>query len=138
MPMCPEAYAMQTTALFESLQEAKALYAQKYGKSVDEPDQEEDCELQDDVPGFAVVGGGVEAQRSAYFKRVEALCEGLQAVKDSYAQRYGESVDEPEPEDIIEVQDGVSGVTVIGRGAAEQREAYDVRISALFGGLQER
>merc|ERR1719204_936817 len=124
-------------ALFEGLQEAKDLYAQRYGESVDLPEPEESFEEQDGAPGVTVVGVGVDAQRVAYTMRMDALFESLQEAKGLYAQRYGESVDLPEPEESFEEQDGVPGVTVVGVGADAQRATYTMRMDALFESLQE-
>jgi len=131
------AYSARLGSLFAGLQEVKDLYVQRHGESVDAPEPQELFEVQDGVPGVMLRGSGAAAQRAAYSDRLGSLFAGLQEVKDSYAQKYGESVDAPEPQERSEVQDGVPGVTVMGIGAEEQRLAYTIRTNALFEGLQE-
>uniref|UniRef100_A0A7S2MBB5 Uncharacterized protein n=1 Tax=Zooxanthella nutricula TaxID=1333877 RepID=A0A7S2MBB5_9DINO len=131
------AYNDRLDALVASLQEAKDLYARKYGDSADAPEPEERFETHQGVPGVATIGRGVDEQRAAYADKLAALFESLGEAKGLYAQRYGESVDAPEPDEQSEVQDGVPGVTVVGTGAVEQRAAYLIRVNSLFASLQE-
>jgi len=134
-----QAYSKKVEALDDRVAELKTLYFAKYGRDLE--DYEDEQEQLYDAQGTAwsvTVGRGIVHQREAYDSRLNGLLKGLEEVKALYRAKYGRDLADYEDEgELLYDAEGTAWSVTVGRGASEQKQVYDARVAELEDSLAE-
>lgn len=134
-----ELYNNRLGYLEEQLHDVANLYKQKYGRELE--DFEDDHEPLYDTQGLpwkVAIGRGIYQQRDEYISKVENLEDHLQEVKDAYRLKFGWQLDDYEDEgESLYDAEGTPWTVTVGRGIAEQRESYFSKLESLEQSLLE-